>query len=118
VFCVRVAQLLSVRRHMRGKRIVSILGSAVAGAIAGLLFGILLTVVLQHSAPTLLDVLGMPATLAFELWHAMGLPPQTEAAFAGPFFAFFIQWILLGLIIGALSGVRRAATPPPPHKCL
>jgi F0F1-type ATP synthase assembly protein I len=96
---------------MASTRTYSILLRAVVGGIAGLLFGMLL-MTLEHTAPKLVEILGAPAFWLFGLWHSLGFPPQSEAALAGPFFAFFIQGIILGLIIGALSGCRRASTPP------
>ncbi|MGO8689020.1 MAG: hypothetical protein ACLQLG_05255 [Thermoguttaceae bacterium] len=86
----------------------SILLRAFLGAAAGLVLGILL-MCFESLCPRLLDALGAPAIWVFERWHQLGLPPQGEAALAGPFAAFFIQWILLGAVIGALSGCRRRA---------
>jgi len=84
----------------------SILLHAFFGAVAGLLLGILL-MSLESIQPKLLEVLGSPSSWLFKRWTQLGLPPQGEAALAGPFFAFFIQWIVLGTIIGAVLGCRR-----------
>jgi hypothetical protein len=53
------------------------------------------------------DVLGAPAFWAFQKWHQLGLPPQGEAALAGPYFAFIIQWAIVGAAIGAICSCRR-----------
>jgi len=83
----------------------SILLRAFVGAVAGLLLGMLL-MSFEHTFPQFLEVLGAPAVWLFEQWHSLGLPLQSEAALAGPVFIFFIQWIVLGIVIGALSGCR------------
>ena len=91
-----------------------ILLRAFLGALAGLVLGILL-ICFESLWPRILNVLGAPAIWLFERWHQLGLPPQGEAAIAGPFVAFFIQWILLGAVIGAFSGCRRRAGASPPQ---
>lgn len=50
--------------------------------------------------PTITGILNAPAYGVFQLWHGLGLPPQGEAALAGPFFAMFVQWFVLGLAFG------------------
>ena len=92
----------------------SILLRAFLGAIAGLVLGILL-MQFEHSCPRLLEALGAPSIWLFERWHQLGLPPQGEAALAGPFGAFFIQWILFGgcdrRVIGVPATCRHATAP-------
>ena len=56
----------------------------------------------QNTGPSLLGILGAPAFRFFDWWHSLGLPPQGEAAVAGPFFAFFVQWMILEVIAGIL----------------
>jgi hypothetical protein len=62
---------------------------------------------LEGSCPRLFDVLGKPAEMIFNMWYALGLPPRGEAGLAGPFFTFFLLWIALGAVIGALVGHIR-----------
>ncbi len=77
------------------------------GGASGLIFGILLFMTFEHSQPKLLEALGAPALWLFQVWGSIGLPPQGEAALAGPFFAWFIQWILVGAVGGACWGRMR-----------
>jgi hypothetical protein len=58
-------------------------------------------------SPKVSNALGAPAFWAFEHWHQLGLPPQGEAALAGPYFAFIIQWTIVGAAIGAIWSCRR-----------
>jgi hypothetical protein len=89
-------------------RIYSILLRCVVGGIAGLFVAMLLKTNLEHVGEGILEILGAPAFRFYAWWHSIGLPPQS----AGPFFAFFIQWIILGVIVGILSGFRRAGSQP------
>ena len=89
---------------MATSRTCSILLRCLVGGIAGLFLAVLLKTNLEHAGPGLLEILGAPAFRFVEWWHSIGLPPPN----AGPFFAFFIQWIILGVMVGFLSGFIRA----------
>jgi len=78
------------------------------GAVVGLVLAMLL-MSFERSCPPIVNVAGAPALWLFERWHDLGLPPQGEAALAGPYFAFFIWWIAVGAIAGALFGWWRRA---------
>ena len=41
------------------------------------------------------------------LWHAAGLPPQSEAAFAMPLVFGFAQWFVTGALLGLWRYRRR-----------
>jgi hypothetical protein len=88
----------------------SILFRSVIGAMARFVFAMLM-MTLERSFPEVLELLGSPAFWLFDRWQQLGLPPRGEAALAGPYFAFFIQWVVLGAIIGAFS--RRRTSPSP-----
>lgn len=74
------------------------------GAIFGFLFAFVVNA-LGLKFPALIEFAGAPAEWIFDKWHRMGLPPQSEAAFAGPYFAFFIFWTLVGLIAGIVWAI-------------
>jgi|ERR1022692_404862 uncharacterized membrane protein YeaQ/YmgE (transglycosylase-associated protein family) len=102
----RSGRLFDSLDAMTRARTYSILLRAFVGALAGLLLGILL-ISFERTFPQLIAVLGSPSFWIFKQWQDFGLPPRGEAALAGPLFAFFIQWIVLGLIVGATSSCRR-----------
>ncbi len=52
-----------------------------------------------------------PAVGLAWLWHAVGLPPHTEAAFAMPLVFGFVQWFVVGAVVG-LWRFRREPNPP------
>jgi hypothetical protein len=77
------------------------------GAACGCVLGLVLANSSSIS-PSVSDALGAPAIWAFEQWHQLGLPPQGEGALAGPYFAFIIQWTVIGAIVGACLSWERA----------
>lgn len=79
------------------------------GAGSGFLLGLLIANI-DSISPKLSDILGAPADWLFEQWYRLGLPPQGEAALAGPYFAFIIQWVVIGAAIGAVWSWRRRTT--------
>jgi hypothetical protein len=48
-----------------------------------------------------------PAVGLAWIWHAVGLPPQSEAAFAMPLVFGFAQWFALGALLGLWRCRRR-----------
>jgi len=95
---------------MNTARIGSILFRMFFGCIGGFFLALFL-MSFERSSPQLLDVVGAPSDWLFKQWHQLGLPPQGKAALAGPFFAFFILWIILGALAGALSACGRRVLP-------
>ena len=84
----------------------------------GVLFGILMVVffsVFAIALPKIVDdCLNAPAIGLAWLWHEAGLPPQGEAAFAMPLVFGFIQWFIIGALIGLwrCRKLQRKAAPP------
>ena len=82
------------------------------GAFSGGLVGLLLAPILPVSVS---NILGALAFWAFEQWHSYGLPPHGEAALAGPYFAWLVQWAFVGALIAVswrhlLGGRKRENT--------
>lgn len=69
------------------------------GAVIGLMLAMVL-MSFERTCPAIVNVAGAPAVWLFERWHDLGMPPQGEAARAGPFLAFFIWWIGFGGFAG------------------
>ena len=45
------------------------------------------------------NLLEAPAKAMGWVWHQLGLPPRTEAAFAMPIVFVFAQWFVVGLLL-------------------
>lgn len=85
---------------------------------SGLLFGFLMVVffsVFAIALPKIVDdCLNAPAIGSAWLWHQVGLPPQGEASFALPLVFGFIQWFIIGALIGLwrCRKLQRKFVPP------
>ncbi len=70
----------------------------------GLLVGLGMTAFFMVFAAALPDpvnyCLNGPAVGLAWLWHELGLPPRTEAAFAMPLIFAFAQWFVIGAALG------------------
>jgi hypothetical protein len=54
-----------------------------------------------------------PAVGLAWLWHELGLPPQSEAAFAMPLVFGFLQWFVIGALLGLWRCRRRRKEAEP-----
>jgi hypothetical protein len=77
----------------------------------GLLVGVGMTAFFMIFAAAIPDpvnyCLNGPAVGLAWLWHAAGLPPQSEAAFAMPLVFGFAQWFVTGALLGLWRCRRR-----------